>query len=270
MATLAIREIMATTTEIQLQEIRQILHDHQVLQIIMGIQVVLLDQQTIMAHLQTRQQTLIGLRRPIEAILPANTTSTQQALVKEAYRQLGKPYVWGAKGPTTFDCSGLTYYIYKKVTGHSIGGWTGEQQYAGTQIPVENAQPGDLVFWGPASGTTHHVGIYIGNGNYIHAPQPGDHVRITSIKDYRPDFALRVNIAGLPRATNSLASSPILDGINDSFHFAQNQTTDQFVEKIAEDAREIGQEENIYASVMMAQAILESGSGNSLLSRSPN
>lgn len=210
------------------------------------------------------------VKTPIEAILPANTTSIQQALVKEAYRQLGKPYVWGAKGPTTFDCSGLTYYIYKKVTGHSIGGWTGEQQYAGTQIPVENAQPGDLVFWGPASGTTHHVGIYIGNGNYIHAPQPGDHVRITSIRDYRPDFALRVNIAGLPRATNSLASSPILDGINDSFHFAQNQTTDQFVAKIAEDAREIGQEENIYASVMMAQAILESGSGNSLLSRSPN
>ncbi|MBO0462465.1 C40 family peptidase [Enterococcus sp. DIV1298c] len=210
------------------------------------------------------------VKTPIEAVLPTNTTSIQQALVKEAYKHLGKPYVWGAKGPATFDCSGLTYFIYKQVTGYSIGGWTGEQQYAGTKIPVDQAQPGDLVFWGPSTGITHHVGIYIGNGNYIHAPQPGDHVRITSLKAYTPNFALRVNLAGLPRATGSLASSPILDGLNETFHFTQNQTTDQFLEKIAEDAREIGQEEDIYASVMMAQAILESGSGNSLLSRSPN
>ncbi|MCH3490415.1 C40 family peptidase, partial [Enterococcus faecium] len=75
----------------------------------------------------------------------------------------------------------LTYYVYMKATGHYIGGWTGEQQYAGTQIPVSQAQPGDLVFWGPSSGVTHHVGIYIGNGQFIHAPQPGDKVRVTSI-----------------------------------------------------------------------------------------
>lgn len=209
------------------------------------------------------------VKTPIESILPTNTTAVQQAIVREAYKYLGSPYVWGAKGPSTFDCSGLAYYVYMKATGHYIGGWTGEQQYAGTQIPVNQAQPGDLVFWGPSSGVTHHVGIYLGNGLYIHAPQPGDKVRITSIADYAPDFAVRVNIAGLPIANGTLANSSILDGIGD-FNFSKNQTTDQFLKKIADSAQEIGQKDGIYASVMMAQAILESGSGNSLLSSEPN
>lgn len=211
------------------------------------------------------------VKSPIDAVLPTNTTNVQQAIVREAFKHLGKPYVWGAKGPNTFDCSGLTYYVYMKATGHYIGGWTGEQQYAGTQIPVSQAQPGNLVFWGPSSGVTHHVGIYIGNGQFIHAPQPGDKVRVTSISDFTPDFAVRVNLAGLPAASGSLTGgSSILDGLDGSFHFSQNQTTDQFLKKIADDAQEIGQKEGIYASVMMAQAILESGSGNSLLSSEPN
>ncbi|MCZ4375594.1 glucosaminidase domain-containing protein [Enterococcus lactis] len=211
------------------------------------------------------------VKSPIDAVLPTNATNVQQAIVREAFKHLGKPYVWGAKGPNTFDCSGLTYYVYMKATGHYIGGWTGKQQYAGTQIPVSQAQPGDLVFWGPSSGVTHHVGIYIGNGQFIHAPQPGDKVRVTSISDFTPDFAVRVNLAGLPAASGSLTGgSSILDGLDGSFHFSQNQTTDQFLKKIADDAQEIGQKEGIYASVMMAQAILESGSGNSLLSSEPN
>lgn len=211
------------------------------------------------------------VKSPIDAVLPTNATNVQQAIVREAFKHLGKPYVWGAKGPNTFDYSGLTYYVYMKATGHYIGGWTGEQQYAGTQIPVSQAQPGDLVFWGPSSGVTHHVGIYIGNGQFIHAPQPGDKVRVTSISDFTPDFAVRVNLAGLPAASGSLTGgSSILDGLDGSFHFSQNQTTDQFLKKIADDAQEIGQKEGIYASVMMAQAILESGSGNSLLSSEPN
>ncbi|MFS1170665.1 glucosaminidase domain-containing protein [Enterococcus lactis] len=211
------------------------------------------------------------VKSPIDAVLPTNATNVQQAIVREAFKHLGKPYVWGAKGPNTFDCSGLTYYVYMKATGHYIGGWTGEQQYAGTQIPVSQAQPGDLVFWGPSSGVTHHVGIYIGNGQFIHAPQPGDKVRVTSISDFTPDFAVRVNLAGLPAASGSLTGgSSILDGLDGSFHFSQNQTTDQFLKKIADDAQEIDQKEGIYASVMMAQAILESGSGNSLLSSEPN
>ncbi|MFV0559435.1 MAG: glucosaminidase domain-containing protein [Enterococcus sp.] len=210
------------------------------------------------------------IKTPIDAVIPTNTTATQQAIVKEAYKYLGAPYVWGAKGPSSFDCSGLAYYVYMKATGHYIGGWTGEQQYAGTQIPVSQAQPGDLLFWGPSTGTTHHVAIYIGNGQYIQAPHPGDVVRITNISDYTPDFAVRVNLAGLPAANGGLGSS-ILDTIQDGdFNFSQNQTTDEFLEKVADEAQEIGQEEGIYASVMIAQAILESGSGNSSLASEPN
>ena len=117
------------------------------------------------------------------------------------------------------------------------------------------AQPGDLVFWGPSSGVTHHVGIYLGNGLYIHAPQPGDKVRITSIADYAPDFAVRVNIAGLPIANGSLANSSILDGLGD-FNFSKNQTTDQFLKKLPiKCSRNRTKKTASTASVMMAQAI---------------
>lgn len=207
---------------------------------------------------------------PIKETLPTNETIVQQAIVKEAYKYLNAPYVWGEKGPSYFDCSGLAYYVYMKATGHYIGGWTGEQQYAGTKIPVDQAQPGDLVFWGPSTGITHHVGIYIGNGQFIHAPQPGDKVRITSIANYAPDFAVRVNLTGLSHENSSLSYSSMLDRLDQPFHFSKNQSTDQFLKKISNYAQEIGQKEGIYASVMIAQAILESGSGNSLLSSNPN
>lgn len=61
------------------------------------------------------------VKTPIESLLPANTTAVQQAIVREAYKYLGSPYVWGAKGPSTFDCSGLAYYVYMQATGHYIG-----------------------------------------------------------------------------------------------------------------------------------------------------
>lgn len=214
------------------------------------------------------QTTSPVIKTPVNATVSNIDNAVQQALVKEAYQHLGKPYVWGTKGPNTFDCSGLTYYIYQKVTGIYIGGWTGEQQNAGTKIPVSQAQPGDLLFWGPSNGITHHVAIYIGNGQYIQAPQPGDVVKITRISDFTPDFAVRVNVAGLPKATFSLAEDlPLSDG---TFSFVKNQSTDEFLAKVAEQARAIGQKEGIYASVMLAQAILESGSGNSQLASEPN
>ncbi len=210
-------------------------------------------------------------KTPVDAALPTNTTAVQRTIVEEAFKHIGAPYVWGARGPSSFDCSGLTQFVYLKATGHNIGAWTGEQQYAGTQIPVSQAQPGDLLFWGPSTGVTHHVAIYIGGGRFIHAPQPNDSVRVTSISDFTPDFAVRVNISGLPTASGSLTpgGSSVLDGLN-QFQFSRNQTTDQFLEKISGFAQEIGQREGLYASVMLAQAILESGSGNSLLSREPN
>ena len=210
------------------------------------------------------------VRVPSNQAAPTFSNDVQTAIVQEAYRHLGKPYVWGAKGPNAFDCSGLAYVVYANATGHNIGGWTGDQQYAGTQIPVSEAQPGDLLFWGAPTSVTTHVAIYIGNGQYIHAPQPGDVVKIGSISDFTPTFAVRVNIAGLPKATGSLSNAFGEYSTDQPFVFNKNQTTDQFIKKIGEFSREIGQKNGIYSSVMIAQAILESGSGNSALASEPN
>lgn len=206
---------------------------------------------------------------PINEPVHTNTNTIQQAIVQEALKHLGKPYIWGAKGPNQFDCSGLAYYVYMRAAGYFIGTWTGEQQYAGTQIPISQAQPGDLFFWGSPTGVTTHVGIYLGENQFIHAPQPGEKVKVTSISEYPPDFAVRIGLSNRGTMDDFLDPS-ILNNFNEELTFTQNQSTTAFLEKIAEEAREIGQKEGIYASVMLAQAILESGSGNSELSREPN
>ena len=104
------------------------------------------------------------------------TSGSAQAIVNEAYKHLGKAYVWGAKGPDNFDCSGFTSYVYKTVTGIWIGGDTYSQIGSGREVSYSELQPGDLVF--PHSG---HVGIYIGNGQMIHAPQTGDVVKVAPV-----------------------------------------------------------------------------------------
>ncbi len=115
----------------------------------------------------------------------------RQNLVNGAYAQLGKPYVWGAQGPNSFDCSGLMNYLYTNIAGLSIGSWTVPQESSGTKISVSEANIGDLLFWGSA-GSTYHVAMYIGNGQYIAAPKPGDVVKVGSISSYTPDFAVNV------------------------------------------------------------------------------
>lgn len=90
--------------------------------------------------------------------------------------QLGKPYVYGATGPSTFDCSGLTSYVYRNALGIEIGRTTYDQINSGVEVSQSELKVGDLVFPHPG-----HVGIYIGNGQMIHAPQTGDVVKISSV-----------------------------------------------------------------------------------------
>jgi site-specific DNA-adenine methylase len=125
-----------------------------------------------------------------------------------------------------------------------------EQQYAGTQIPINQAQPGDLLFWGSSTGVTTHVGIYLGENQFIHAPQPGETVKITSISEYTPDFAVRIDLS--KQGNEDLFNYSIPNQFDEPLAFTPNQSTKAFLEKIAEDAREIGQKEGIYASVMQA------------------
>ena len=99
--------------------------------------------------------------------------------VRTACAQIGKPYVWGADGPGSFDCSGLTQYAWA-AAGVSLTHHTGDQWHEGTPISRANARPGDLVFF---YGDLHHVGIYVGNGLMVHAPSSGDRVRMAKISN---------------------------------------------------------------------------------------
>ncbi|MEU1347435.1 NlpC/P60 family protein [Streptomyces sp. NPDC005776] len=99
------------------------------------------------------------------------------AAVAFAYTALGKPYVWGATGPSSFDCSGLTQAAYRSA-GVSLPRTTYTQIEAGRRVPRSELAPGDLVFF--YSGISH-VGLYIGNGQMIHAPRPGAPVRVAPI-----------------------------------------------------------------------------------------
>jgi peptidoglycan DL-endopeptidase CwlO len=99
------------------------------------------------------------------------------AAVQFAYAQLGKPYVYGAAGPSSYDCSGLTMAAWA-AAGVSLPHNAAMQQSMLPYVAQSDLQPGDLVFFGNPAG---HVGIYIGGGRFIHAPHTGDVVRIEDL-----------------------------------------------------------------------------------------
>ena len=99
---------------------------------------------------------------------------------KNAKSFLGTPYVWGATGPTKFDCSGFTQWVFRDV-GINIPRVSREQAKVGQYITYENLQPGDMVFFDTKrhrTGKVCHVGIYLGNGDFIHASSAGKKVVI--------------------------------------------------------------------------------------------
>jgi cell wall-associated NlpC family hydrolase len=104
------------------------------------------------------------------------------AAVAEAKRQLGKPYEWGAAGPDSFDCSGLTQWSWK-AGGRSLPHSSQAQYSATSRVALSDLQPGDLVFYGSP---IHHVGIYVGDGQMIEASETGKPVRYASI--FRRDY----------------------------------------------------------------------------------
>jgi cell wall-associated NlpC family hydrolase len=137
-------------------------------------------------------------------ILPPTNTLGGQA-VALAYRYLGIPYVWGGESPSGFDCSGLTMYVYGQL-GIKLGHYTGFQYYAGLRVPRDRLQPGDLLFFHTNSaGVPQHEGMYIGNGSFIHAPQTGDVVKVSSLFETR--YALSYVGAVRPYAAGSSPSS---------------------------------------------------------------
>src|SRR4051812_17949111 len=110
---------------------------------------------------------------------PVAASGVGATVVNKAMAQLGKPYVWAAAGPGSFDCSGLVQFAYA-AAGISLPHSSSAQARVGTAVSRAQLQPGDIIaFYSPVS----HVGIYIGNGQMVHAPTSGDVVKVTSI-DY--------------------------------------------------------------------------------------
>ncbi|TDE26770.1 NlpC/P60 family protein [Actinomadura sp. 6K520] len=122
------------------------------------------------------------------AKLPVVGNGKAAQALRAAMTKIGRPYVWGAAGPSSFDCSGLTMWAYKQV-GINLPHYTGSQWTAGTHVDRSQLQPGDLVFF---YSDLHHMGMYVGNGKMLHAPRTGDVVKIAPMAGRPYAGAVRV------------------------------------------------------------------------------
>jgi peptidoglycan DL-endopeptidase CwlO len=123
---------------------------------------------------------------------PARSGGAAQA-IRFAKAQLGEPYQWGAAGPSSWDCSGLTMQAWASA-GRYLPHYSVAQYGSGTPIPVSAAKAGDLYFWssnGAPSGI-HHVALALGGGQFLEAPHTGAFVRYNSVYAWYPDFAVRL------------------------------------------------------------------------------
>jgi cell wall-associated NlpC family hydrolase len=124
--------------------------------------------------------------------------SVAAAAIRAAATRLGLPYVWGAAGPSAFDCSGLTQWAYAQA-GVRLPRTSREQYTQLPRVPLDQLAPGDLVFYAtdPASpATIHHVGIYLGDGLSLYAPQTGSVVKIGAVGYGRIIGATRPSLGG--------------------------------------------------------------------------
>lgn len=153
---------------------------------------------TTTAKKTTTPKKTVAVSKPKTTTTSTSTSRAAkvQAVISTAKAQIGKPYKHGAKGPSSFDCSGLISYVWKQALGSSAMNWnSASQSYKGTKVSLKAAQPGDLIFWSSNGSNTgvYHVAIYIGNGQYIVAPHTGTDVQIQTISSYfQPSFAKRV------------------------------------------------------------------------------
>ncbi|WP_298847330.1 C40 family peptidase [Clostridium sp.] len=124
---------------------------------------------------------LSNIRKSTPKYTPSRggATVSQAAIIAYASTFLGTPYLWGGTTPSGFDCSGFTQYVYAHF-GISVGRTTFDQINDGVEVPRDKLQPGDLVFFGTFA-NPHHMGMYIGDNNYIHAPHTGDFIKISPV-----------------------------------------------------------------------------------------
>lgn len=113
---------------------------------------------------------------------PVASAGGAAKLIANAKQFLGTPYKWGGTSPLGFDCSGFVQYVYKNA-GIDLPRVSYQQAQAGKRISVAEAKPGDLVAWDTSdrNNGADHIGIYLGGGLVIHAPKPGDKVKISKV-----------------------------------------------------------------------------------------
>ncbi|SQD93974.1 MULTISPECIES: C40 family peptidase [unclassified Parafrankia] len=127
---------------------------------------------------RSADRTGVNVNTPVVSVnLPTNTLGEKAVYL--ASLQAGKPYVYGAEGPNSFDCSGLVQYVYRQL-GKSLPRTTDQQYAATTHISQYNKAPGDLIFFG-SPGNIYHMGIYAGDGKMWVAPRTGDVVKLQTI-----------------------------------------------------------------------------------------
>ena len=132
--------------------------------------------------------------------LAGNTlgSTVRQKILAAALSKVGRPYVWGAAGPSTFDCSGLVQWSFRQA-GILMPRVAAEQFLTGDHIPLADAQPGDLLFWAndPSDpGYVDHVAIYLGNGTMVEAPHTGAYVQVITVPPTNFVGAVEVVLAG--------------------------------------------------------------------------
>lgn len=143
----------------------------------------------------TASSNSLGSSKAASSQAPASAGSSTVSvsggsIAGNAAKYLGVPYVYGGTSPAGFDCSGLIYYAAKEA-GISSPRTSQAQSTLGSYVSVSDLQAGDLVFWGGV-GSAYHVGVYIGNGQYIHAPEPGQNVTVQSVAYFAPSFGRRL------------------------------------------------------------------------------
>ncbi|MFD1440336.1 C40 family peptidase [Lacticaseibacillus hegangensis] len=142
------------------------------------------------AVVATSHHTAASAATTIASATPAaHYGSNMSGFVAAALAQRGKPYVWGAAGPSSFDCSGLVVYAAKLAGLGSLPHQASQLQQIGSPVSLSNLQPGDLLFWGAPA---YHVAIYIGGGTFVHAPNPGQTVTTQSVGSWTPTNARRI------------------------------------------------------------------------------
>jgi cell wall-associated NlpC family hydrolase len=125
-------------------------------------------------------ETLAALRSGGTTAYPTDVPGVGVAMdaLRVALTQQGKPYVWGATGPSTYDCSGLVQWAYRQV-GVGLPRVSRQQALVGVAVDPKDARPGDLLFF---NSPVTHVGIYVGGGKFLEAPQSGDVVKVSNVR----------------------------------------------------------------------------------------